>query len=148
MGAKAFANQAGDDGEARAVVGGGGGSMAVLAAPGRDVGPPSRQVSGETIVTLATVLAAEVWGVRACDLRGTLRGNAHIARARQSAMAALHTVGGLSLTEAGAAFGRDRTTARHAVRVVGDDADPRDGRVAAMLGRWVRQVQAAALALV
>jgi chromosomal replication initiation ATPase DnaA len=64
----------------------------------------------------ATVAAAFSVPVR--RLRAPRRCRAQIAFARQSAMYLAHVVGGLSYTEVGRAFGRDRTTAAHACRVI------------------------------
>jgi len=56
-------------------------------------------------------------------LRQTTRGRANVARARQVAMYLAHTVCGLSLTETGLCFDRDRTTVAHACLVVEDARD-------------------------
>lgn len=48
------------------------------------------------------------------------RGNREIAFARQIAMYLAHVGFGLSLTEVGRSFGRDRTTVRHACALVED----------------------------
>lgn len=78
-----------------------------------DVDPgPSR-----TTRTVDTVVA-RAFGVRAASLQNGLRGSARVAFARQVAMYLAHTQLGLSYAAAGARFGRDRTTASHACRVV------------------------------
>ncbi len=46
-----------------------------------------------------------------------------MASARQLAMYLAHVVGGLSLSEVGRLFGRDRTTVAHACQVVEDRRD-------------------------
>jgi chromosomal replication initiation ATPase DnaA len=56
-------------------------------------------------------------------LRARTRRAASIAFARQDAMYLAHVGYGLSLTESGALFGRDRTTAAHACCVVEDRRD-------------------------
>lgn len=64
-----------------------------------------------------------VFGVSREDLSFQSRGMARVALARQTAMYLAHTVGGLSLTEVGAMFDRDRTTVAHACAVVEDRRD-------------------------
>jgi chromosomal replication initiation ATPase DnaA len=51
-------------------------------------------------------------------LRGPTRGNAQVALARQAAMYLAHVVCGLTLTQAGEMFARDRTTVAHACTLV------------------------------
>lgn len=64
--------------------------------------------------------------VPAEELRNPQRGAAPVAFARQCAFYLAHVVLGLSLTDAGCLFGRDRTTASHACRVVEDRRDDPD----------------------
>ena len=64
----------------------------------------------------ATVAAAFTISRRA--LRARTRRSARTALARQTAMYLAHVVFGLSLTEVGQAFDRDRTTAAHACRTM------------------------------
>ena len=54
------------------------------------------------------------------ELRATTRRGASVALARQSAMYLAHVALGLSFSEVGRAFGRDRTTAAHACRRIED----------------------------
>ena len=54
------------------------------------------------------------------ELRASTRRRASVALARQSAMYLAHVAFGLSFTEVGRAFGRDRTTAAHACRWIED----------------------------
>jgi chromosomal replication initiation ATPase DnaA len=65
------------------------------------------------------------------DLRAPTRGSTRAAFARQVAMYLAHVVCGLSLTEVGALFARDRTTAAHACRLIEDRRDDPelDGRL-------------------
>ncbi len=100
-------------------------------------------------VDLATLDAAvleqivlRAFGLEAPSLRSPLRGRANVAFARQVAIYVLHVRIGVSLTRTARIFGRDRTTAAHAVRVVEDRRD--DGRVDALVGlvetameRWI-----------
>jgi chromosomal replication initiation ATPase DnaA len=64
-----------------------------------------------------------VFGVDQSDLRRVTRGRARVALARQVAMYLAHVACGLSLTETGRLFGRDRTTVAHACGVVEDRRD-------------------------
>jgi chromosomal replication initiation ATPase DnaA len=68
-------------------------------------------------------LVATTLGVTTRELRSASRGQAPVAFARQAAMYVGHVVFGLSLTRLGRGFGRDRTTARHACRVIEDRRD-------------------------
>src|SRR5882762_7675836 len=54
------------------------------------------------------------------ELRASTRRRASVALARQSAMYLAHVALGLSFSEVGRAFGRDRTTAAHACRRIED----------------------------
>lgn len=76
---------------------------------------------GERVVIEQTV--AQVFGVEGGDLRRATRGRAKVARARQVAMYLAHVVCGLSLTEVGRVFARDRTTVSHACSVIEDGRD-------------------------
>jgi chromosomal replication initiation ATPase DnaA len=86
------------------------GERASFAASGK---PP------DPLDTLETMVAA-AFAVPVRKLRAGKRGPARIAFARQSAMYLAHVVFGLSCTDVGLLFGRDRTTAAHAFRVVED----------------------------
>ena len=69
-------------------------------------------------IVSAAVAAAFTVPVR--ELRASTRRRARVALARQTAMYLAHVAFGLSLSEVGRAFGRDRTTAAHACRRVED----------------------------
>jgi len=69
---------------------------------------------------------AAVFEVDLHDLRAATRGSNRTAFARQVAMYLAHVVCGLSLTEVGTLFARDRTTAAHACSVVEDRHDDPD----------------------
>jgi hypothetical protein len=56
-------------------------------------------------------------------LRGPARGGTAVTQARQVAMYLSHVVFGLSFSRVGICFGRDRTTVRHACRLVEDGRD-------------------------
>jgi chromosomal replication initiation ATPase DnaA len=66
---------------------------------------------------------ATVFGVDMEDLRAPTRRSARAAFARQVAMYLAHVVCGLTLTEVGTLFKRDRTTVAHACGVVVDRRD-------------------------
>ena len=70
---------------------------------------------------LAIELAvARVFGVQSETFAQETRGQARAANARQVAMYLAHVACGLSLTDAGRLFGRDRTTVAHACLVIED----------------------------
>lgn len=66
---------------------------------------------------------AAVFEVDLRDLGAATRRSPRAAFARQVAMYLAHVVFGLSLTEVGALFARDRTTVAHACEVVEDSRD-------------------------
>ena len=79
----------------------------------------------------------QVFGVGQDDLRGISRGRANVALARQVAMYLAHVVCGMTLTDTGRLFGRDRTTVAHACGVIEDRRDdPLFDRALDLLG-WV-----------
>ena len=65
----------------------------------------------------------QVFGVGQEDLRRITRGRAKVALARQVAMYLAHVACGLTLTDTGRLFGRDRTTVAHACGVIEDRRD-------------------------
>ncbi|MQT12339.1 helix-turn-helix domain-containing protein [Segnochrobactrum spirostomi] len=72
---------------------------------------------------LLEATVAVTFGLAPGELVAPTRRTAPIAFARQVAIYSAHTVAGLSLNRAGRLFGRDRTTAAHACRVVEDRRD-------------------------
>ncbi len=66
---------------------------------------------------------AGAFAVPAAALAAPRRGRARIAFARQVAMYLAHVGWGLSLTEVGRLFSRDRTTVAHACRTIEDRRD-------------------------
>jgi len=66
---------------------------------------------------------AAALGVQLHDMRAPTRCRAHIAFARQVAMYLAHVSFGLSFTDIGKCFARDRTTVAHACRLVEDRRD-------------------------
>lgn len=89
-------------------------------------------------------LVADAFGLPAGDLSGLTRGCAKVALARQTAMYLARVCLGLTLSEAAALYGRDRTTAAHACRVIEDlrddpHFDARLTAIEALLSRNVGQ---------
>ena len=68
-------------------------------------------------------LVADAFGLPAGELSGLTRGCAKVALARQTAMYLARVCLGFTLSEAAALYGRDRTTAAHACRVIEDLRD-------------------------
>ncbi len=68
-------------------------------------------------------IVAAVFNVGIDDLHAPTRRSPRVAFARQVAMYLAHVVCGLSLTEVGTLFARDRTTVAHACGVVEDRRD-------------------------
>lgn len=84
-------------------------------------GSPRRMAPSMHVFVEAAV--ATVYGIAPSALRRRSRGVAKVAFARQVAMYVCHVRLGLNLTEVGRAFGRDRTTAAHACRLVEERRD-------------------------
>jgi chromosomal replication initiation ATPase DnaA len=82
------------------------------------------------------LLVAGRFGVPPTELRSRARGCAAVAFARQVAMYLAHVSFGANYTEVGRAFGRDRTTAAHACRLVEERRD--DPRLEAVLDQLER----------
>jgi chromosomal replication initiation ATPase DnaA len=85
---------------------------------------------------------ARVFGVAHEELCRCTRGAARIAEARQVAMYLAHVACGLSLTDVGKLFGRDRTTVAHACSVVEDRRDDNNFDMALDLLEWSVPVMA------
>ena len=86
-------------------------------------------------------LVAGALGIGLAELRAENRGRASAAFARQTAMYLAHVHFGLSLSQVGRNFGRDRTTVAHACARVEDSRDdPKVERILACLevalDRW------------
>jgi hypothetical protein len=77
----------------------------------------------ERLCRIVFGIVAAGFGVAEQDLRAPGRGTAPVAFARQVAVYLGHVVFGMNLTRLGRAFGRDRTTARHACRTIEDSRD-------------------------
>jgi chromosomal replication initiation ATPase DnaA len=90
---------------------------------------------------LVRQMVALAFGVPARELAAATRRRAPTAFARQVAMYLTHVVYSMPLAHVGAAFGRDRTTASHACRLVEDRRDdPRLDRLLVSLEQGLRQV--------
>jgi chromosomal replication initiation ATPase DnaA len=74
-----------------------------------------QEVAGQRAL-LAQITVAEMTGVRLTQLCASLRGGVQAAFARQMAMYLCRVVYGMTLSEIARAFGRDRSTAAHAIR--------------------------------
>lgn len=91
-----------------------------LAARGLD---PAERVAARRVIE-ATVAVS--FDLPVAEIAAPTRRQAPVAFARQVAMYVAHVGLGLSLTDTGALFERDRTTAAHACRVVEDRRDDGD----------------------
>jgi len=86
--------------------------------------PPN--VSAKTVQRLCDVTAiasAAAFAVSVGEIGAASRRSSYVALARQSAMYLAHVAFGLSLSDVGRAFGRDRTTAAHACRLIEERRD-------------------------
>jgi chromosomal replication initiation ATPase DnaA len=80
---------------------------------------------------LIAITVAAAFAVPLAELRASTRRPRAVAFARQSAMYLAHVVCGLTLTEVGRGFGRNRTTAAYACELVEERRD--DPAIDAML---------------
>ncbi len=102
---------------------------------------PMRETSG-CLVNLVQSMVANLYDVDLEALRGTTRGRAPVAQARQVAMYLCHVALGYDYRAVGVAFGRDRTTAVYACRIVEDLRDNQDlDRRLAVLEAMFQSVQ-------
>lgn len=67
---------------------------------------------------MTQIIVAQAYGVTVDDLRAPSRLTAHVALARQIAMYLAHIVFSMSMSEVARGFGRDRSTACHAIQRV------------------------------
>ena len=74
-------------------------------------------------VDFLETLVAAAFAVAVDELRAGTRRSKPVAFARQSAMYLAHTALGLSYSQIASIFGRDRTTAAHACRVIEERRD-------------------------
>lgn len=68
-------------------------------------------------------VAAAIFNVSGKDIRRSGRMNMSVTRVRQIAMYVAHVVLGLSMSDIGRGFGRDRTTVMHACHLIEDMRD-------------------------
>lgn len=83
---------------------------------------PARRAEAHLCRLLETAVAAS-FAVPRASLRARSRCRADVAFARQAAMYLAHVAFGLSYSATGRLFGRDRTTAAHACRLVEERRD-------------------------
>jgi Bacterial dnaA protein helix-turn-helix len=104
-------------------------------------GGESGEQIADGVCRFIETLVSTALGASLTELRGANRGRAPAAFARQTAMYLAHVHFGLSLSQVGRNFGRDRTTVSHACACVEDSRDdPKFERVLACLeaalDRW------------
>ena len=88
--------------------------------------------AAQRLCDLTAIATAAAFAVPVGELIAASRRPPYIAFARQSAMYLAHVSFGLSYAEVGRAFGRDRTTAAYACRLIEDRRE--DPAIDAMLG--------------
>ena len=91
-----------------------------------ELAPEAATLEDDNMREVLPRLVAGVFEIDAALLFLPTRGSSAIARARQVAMYIAHVGIGLSLTEVGQMFQRDRTTVAHACQVVEEGRDDRD----------------------
>ena len=79
----------------------------------------------DLVCALAIRLAASAFGVATADISPGRRSSRRVSTVRQIGMYLAHTAAGLPLTKVAEYFGRDRTTAAHACRLIEDRRDDR-----------------------
>lgn len=81
--------------------------------------------SASALCSLAARLAASAIGVPASEISLSRRSSRRVSTARQLGIYLAHTAAGLPLAKVAELFGRDRTTAAHACRLIEDRRDDR-----------------------
>lgn len=119
--------------------------LAILSA--QPMGHPRHGIDRRTVRQMIEVTVAAALDLPAEELAAKTRRTAPVAFARQISMYCAHVTFGWSLTEAGAVFSRDRTTAAHACRVVEDRRDEPEidrlvGDVEHALHAWLNAMEA------
>lgn len=107
---------------------------------------PRAAVDRRTVKQMIEVTVAAAFRLPVEELAAKTRRTAPVAFARQVSMYCAHVTFGWSLTEAGAIFNRDRTTAAHACRVVEDRRDDQEldaliERVEDVLHQWLQSIE-------
>ena len=92
----------------------------------------------EIVVRCLEAVVAPAFGIRPEAMQSARRGRAEEAFARQVAMYLAHTRLGLPFAHVGACFGRDRTTAAHACRMVEEKRE--DPQIDAILDHMEKAV--------
>lgn len=108
---------------------------------------PRHVVDRKTVRRMIELTVAAALNLPLDELQAKTRRTAPVAFARQISMYCAHVTFGWSLTEAGAVFSRDRTTAAHACRVVEDRRDDPDidrlvGTIEDTLANWMTAMEA------
>ena len=103
-----------------------------LFAGAHQAAPRRSRRSAQHLCDVVALATAAAFAVPVRELFATSRRSPAAAFARQSAMYLAHVAFGLSYSEVGRAFGRDRTTAAHACRLIEDRRD--EPPVDALLG--------------
>ena len=85
-------------------------------------GQPSARTA-RRLCDAAAVATAAAFAVPVGELQAATRRSSYVALARQSAMYLSHVAFGVNLSAVGRAFGRDRTTAAHACRLIEERRD-------------------------
>lgn len=79
----------------------------------------------ESLRPFIEALVSAVFGINRAELQAKSRGRAEVALARQTGMYLAHISLGLSLSQVGNMFGRDRTTVAHACARIEDARNDR-----------------------
>ncbi|MEM8551655.1 MAG: helix-turn-helix domain-containing protein [Pseudomonadota bacterium] len=107
---------------------------------------PRAGIDRRTVRQMIEVTVAAAFRLPVEELAAKTRRTAPVAFARQVSMYCAHVTFGWSLTEAGAIFNRDRTTAAHACRVVEDRRDDQEldaliEKVEDALHQWLSSIE-------
>lgn len=100
--------------------------------PATRQGPKVRPRTAQRLCDLIALATAAAFAIPVGELIAGTRRPPYVAFARQSAMYLAHVTFGLNYAEVGRAFGRDRTTAAYACRLIEERRD--DPAVDAVLG--------------
>lgn len=106
-----------------------------------DALPLERAAYTTLVKSVVEVTVGRVFGVPEDGFALARRGPSEVAFARQVAMYLVHVAGGLTLTEVGIAFNRDRTTVSYACLLVEDlRDDPRLDRALELIEAILKRV--------
>jgi hypothetical protein len=117
-----------------------GGWSETLATPGARGAKPASPITDADAQRMRRLIEAAIGNVFAVPcalLSSPSRGKAPVALARQAAMYLAHVSCGLSLTDVGHIFARDRTTVAHACAVIEDRRDDPVFDRALALMEWI-----------